>query len=192
MLSDKLKKQTKEAHLTLEKKLVAQIKAIQSVSDYARVLRYFYIFFGGLEVLVSKVSTVTFLPDYHLRRKSVALANDLNALQSLLPRVAGQSALPGVKNKLEAAGAIYVMEGSTLGGVHIAEMIRKRLAANNVNAFSFFDGYGDRTTAMWQSFQKAINDLANSEEEERRIINAANDTFMQFDNLLNGLRGKLS
>lgn len=185
MVSDKLKRQTKEAHLMLEKKLVAQIKAIQSESDYAKVLRYFYIFFGGLEVLVNKVPDASFLPDYHLRRKSVALANDLGALQFPLPPVARQSALPAVKNNLDAAGVIYVMEGSTLGGVHIAEMIRKRLSAKNANAFSFFDGYGDRTTAMWQSFQKAINSLANSEKEEQIIIDAANDTFIHFDNLLN-------
>ncbi len=185
MLSDRLKEETKEAHLILEKKLVARIKAIHSESDYAKLLRYFYIFFGGLEILVNNISNVTFLQDYHLRRKSVALADDLSALKSPLPRIAELSALPCIKNDLEAAGVIYVIEGSTLGGIHIAEMIRKRSALNDLNAFSFFDGYGDRTLAMWQSFQKAIDSMALTREEELEIINSANDTFMKFDNLLN-------
>lgn len=185
MLSDRLKEETKEAHLTVEKRLVVRIKAINSESDYSKLLRYFYIFFGGLEILVNNISNIPFLPDYHLRRKSVALANDLRALQSPLPEVAEQSALPYIKNDLEAAGVIYVMEGSTLGGIHIAEMLRKRSVLNDVNAFAFFDGYGSRTVAMWQSFQKAINCMARSREEELAVINSANNTFMKFDNLLN-------
>lgn len=185
MLSDRLKEETKEAHLMLEKKLVARIKAIHSESDYVKLLRYFYIFFGGLEILVNNMSNISFLPDYHLRRKSVALANDLRALQSPLPRVAEQSTLPSIKNDLVAAGVIYVMEGSTLGGIHIAEMIRKRSTLNDLNAFSFFEGYRDRTVAMWRSFQKAINSMTLSREEELEIINSANDTFIRFDNLLN-------
>lgn len=56
----------------------------------------------------------------------------------------------------EFLGALYTFEGSSLGGVMIADRIgehRTELA----EATNFLVGYGDRTRKMWQSFGEAMN-----------------------------------
>ena len=180
MLSNKLKEHTKVNHQILEKKLVLQLKAITDITGYALLLQQSYSFFGGLEAVMDKASLFSFLPDYKFRRKSAALANDLNALKEHLPVIAEKIALPNIKNTWQAVGALYVIEGSVLGGTYIRDMIKKRLLLPGLQAFSFFEGYGERTELMWQTFRQAIDKLIITKQQEAMIIDTANDTFIKF------------
>ena len=180
MLSAQLKEHTKTNHQLLEKKLVAQMKNISTKQDYAALLVLFYSFFGGLEVAMGKHPDLSFLPDYAQRRKSVALANDLGELGAMLPAFATNQEMPQIKNNLQTIGALYVMEGSTLGGQYIVKMIEKQLGTNSSLGYSFFNGYGENTEAMWQGFKNAIDGLALPFDEEAIVVEAANDTFLHF------------
>lgn len=182
MLSVRLKEFTKTNHQLLEKKLVIQMKAMQTKQDYAALLGIFYSYFGGLELAMSKHPDLSFLPDYAQRRKSSALANDLVVLDANLPPLALANKLPHIENYLQTIGAMYVMEGSTLGGKFIAKMIQKQLNMEEDTGLSFFKGYGEETENMWQIFKTAIDQLKLKEEDNITVIESANDTFLQFSN----------
>lgn len=185
LLSEQLKEHTKSQHQILEKKIIPLIKAIKTTNDYSRLLMLFYTYFGAVELLVDNTLDINYMPDYPQRRKTTLLHDDLNAMNITLQPFATGAHLPSIENHLQAIGAMYVMEGSTLGGLHISKMISQQLQQQNTNAFVFFNGYKDQTQQMWQLFKTAIDSMLLKPEEEEVIINASNNTFERFSNWVN-------
>lgn len=179
MLSDKLKEETKNNHHQLEKVLVGKLKAIRSADEYAALIKLFYGYFGGLETKIESVIDTTHLPDSADRRKTHALANDLTFLGAGVPARAEGDALPVINNHLQAIGALYVIEGSTLGGKIISKMMQQQLGMDG-QGLSFFLGYGDRSTQMWDTFKEMLDGQAQNPEQEAVVIAAANETFLKF------------
>jgi heme oxygenase len=182
MLSVKLKEETKVDHQLQEKKMIAQMKTIRTKKDYLELLYLFYSFFGGLEVSIDDHADLSFLPDHEERRKSLALLNDIMELDGTLPDLAIGKALPAIENRLQAIGALYVMEDSTLGGKAISKMISQQLNLPMNIALSFFEGYGSNNENMWNGFKRAIDKLDLNEADQAVVIQSANDTFLQFGN----------
>ncbi|WP_069658105.1 biliverdin-producing heme oxygenase [Arcticibacter eurypsychrophilus] len=179
MLSEKIKISTKNSHQSLENKLIVPMKSIHDRESLSQLLVLFYSFFGGLEININKHIDYTFLPDYADRRKTAALVNDLNQLETALPSLASNDDLPEINNHLQALGALYVIEGSTLGGKFISKMVRQQIDLPIVTGLSFFDGYGSNTDSMWQLF-KQFMDQPLKANEEAMVIQSANDTFAKF------------
>ncbi|MBD1393659.1 biliverdin-producing heme oxygenase [Mucilaginibacter glaciei] len=179
MLSDKLKEQTKSNHQQLEKVLVGKLRSIRSKEEYAALLKLFYSYFGGLETEINKVIDPTLLPDSTERRKTQSLADDLEFLGSTTPEKATGDSLPTLHSHLQALGALYVIEGSTLGGKIISKMMQQHLGLNG-GGLSFFTSYGDRTEQMWDTFKETLNYQATNPEQEAVVIAAANQTFLKF------------
>ncbi len=181
MLSEKLKNDTKHNHQVLEKKLVAQMRSMRSVQDCGKMLSLFYGFFGGLEIMINQHFDTFRLPDYLQRRKTAALANDLKDLGINLPKLADNADLPHIKNHLQSLGALYVIEGSTLGGKIISKMIQQQLNIGDNVGLSFFNGYGESTSLMWEIFKQCINYPMEAYQDDI-VIASANDTFSKFSN----------
>jgi heme oxygenase len=179
MLSDKLKESTKQNHQQLEKALVGKLKTIRSANDYTGLLKLFYGYFGGLEQKINKIIDTEFLPDHMERRKTKAIADDLLSLGSEIPEQATGNSLPVIANHLQALGALYVIEGSTLGGKIISKMMQQQLNLGG-KGLSFFAGYGDRTERMWDSFKSTLNKQAETPARQAEVIAAANETFLKF------------
>ncbi|TWR29981.1 biliverdin-producing heme oxygenase [Mucilaginibacter pallidiroseus] len=184
MLSEKLKEATKTNHQILEKALVGKLKAVRSAAQYADLLKLFYGYFGGLEMNINKVIDPNLLPDNAERRKTQAIADDLQALGAGIPAKADGDALPAINNHLEALGALYVIEGSTLGGKIISKMMQQQLNIGP-DALSFFASYGDDTERMWNIFKDALDHQAKNPEQEAVVIAAANQTFLKFGEWFN-------
>jgi heme oxygenase (biliverdin-IX-beta and delta-forming) len=180
MLTEKIKTATQQYHQQTEKILIGKMKSMRSLNDYSDILKIFYGYFGGVEQRIDQYINPTNLADYHERRKTAALESDLEALGNTLPRKAGDDDLPAITNYLQAFGALYVIEGSTLGGKIISKMVQQHLAINDGKGLSFFNGYGDDTGKKWSTFQQVLNSLANTPEHENEVIAAANNTFAKF------------
>lgn len=182
MISALLKESTKQPHLALEKKIIAKLKNVRSEKDYSEVLQYFYQYFSTLEQHIAPYLTTELLPDSEQRRKAELLANDIAETGGNTVFDSANITMPQIENEVEALGALYVMEGSTLGGPVIVNMLRDKMGITN--GISFFNGYGDDTQAMWQRFVATINNRVVEQEEQEQMIAAANDTFLQFSNLI--------
>ncbi|MFA6245491.1 MAG: biliverdin-producing heme oxygenase [Mucilaginibacter sp.] len=178
MLSDKLKEETKQNHQILEKALIGRLKSIRSAQEYAGLLKLFYGYFGGLETQINKTIDGTLLTDSTQRRKTQAIADDILALGDGVPAKATGNYLPRINDHLEALGALYVIEGSTLGGKIISKMMQQQLGFDK--GMSFFSGYGDKTEQMWGTFKQALNNQAQNPGQEAVVIAAANETFLKF------------
>ncbi|MBE7176180.1 MAG: biliverdin-producing heme oxygenase [Mucilaginibacter polytrichastri] len=182
MLTEILKEETRTPHQQLEKLLMLRLKNMSTTEEYASVLADFYGFMHPLEKKIDAFIGTDILPDYEERRKSDALAEDMRTFgisggeKGTVP----EAELPKIRNAGEAMGALYVLEGSTLGGKILTEMISKKLKMDTGKGFSFFSSYGDRVIEMWKRFQQTLNALYTAPEERRAVVAAANHTFSGF------------
>lgn len=178
MLAQRLKDSTHRPHQELEKKLISVIRAIKSLDEYADLLRLMYGFYAVIEQKIQQHVADHILVDYAERRKSAVLIEELELL-GRWKDVKLCDSTPDISSSAKALGALYVLEGSTLGGAIIARMINNQLNEASPRDFRFFNCYGDQTQAMWSSFKRNLDRPYNAEEQDE-IIDGANETFSTF------------
>ena len=179
MFAEELKRGTLHAHTGVEKKLVTQIRKVSTIDDYIQLLELMYGYYLPLQ---QKIMPFLDNSDDDSRgRQAESILNDINDLKpdhQLRTEVCNN--LPEVNTRAASLGALYVTEGSTLGGKYIAAMISKQLNISSQRGFSFFNAYGDQTMTMWEDFKSILN--ANyTDLEKREMMNSANDTFSKFN-----------
>ncbi len=184
MLSTHIKEATKTAHQQLEKKVVLQLKAIRSDADYAALLKNFYAYFSKVEKAITPFITPEVLPDYKDRRNASYLKQDIEELGFSIDELPAAAA-PAIGNTAQALGALYVMEGSIMGGSIIVQMLAKGGITKGV---SFFSGYGPTTGEMWGKFIGVLNQHGASAAAETAAIDAANETFSRFGDVFEPAR----
>ena len=173
-LAQVVKNETASLHQEVENILLPKLQAVRTTEDYAIILRMFYGFFHPLEEKIQQFISTDLLPDIRERRTSSLIRNDLSALgiQVELPVC---NSLPQINDSSSAFGALYVLEGSTLGGKMIARMLAKKDgSAIPAGALHFFGGYQEQTGKMWTSFLAVLNQQTTTED----IVHSANQTFM--------------
>lgn len=180
MVSGALKNQTKTAHQELEKIFIFRIRSLASVGDYTTMLKDLYGFLHPLEDRISfHISPTGIVPDYAYRRKSKDLLNDIFSLNNNSePNIPlSLHEVPLIPDHYHALGALYVLEGSTLGGSIICKMIENKLGFTNKDSLSYFYSYGENTTEMWEKFKNILDDLPLDDAQSAEVIKGANNTF---------------
>ncbi len=110
------------------------------------------------------------------RRRAGLFAADLRSLGAAAAPEPAVPDLPRVRGTDEALGRLYVLEGSTLGGVlidrHLATL--PGLREVRVRAFS---PYGADTGAMWHAFRTATRDRVATGGDAATMVDSARATF---------------
>jgi heme oxygenase len=140
----------------------------------------FYGFCHPLEDVMMPLLSESVIADLDGRRKSTALLQDMERLRGGEIEVPLCDRLPALSSVGEALGALYVMEGSTLGGSIIANMIRKRVPELPEDSLHFFTGYGPETAARWAAFKQQTDAFATTSAAKEAVILGANKTFETF------------
>jgi len=180
MLNLKIKEATKNGHQELEKNVIFKLKAIENNLDYADVLKYFYAYFNAAEGNIESALPASLASYYATRRNASHVAKDIIELGGSLENLP-EVVLPTISTKNQAIGALYVLEGSIMGGPHIVKMLQHR----GINSgFNFFNGYGDQSMEKWAEFTAIIN-AEVAENDEQEAIDAALATFEAFTNTFN-------
>lgn len=184
-----LKHQTEAAHLELEALMMPWLQAIATKEDYAQLLKGFYGYFSPLENAVAPFITTSILPDGAERRKATFILNDLAQLAVSTSELPLATHLPKIQSLPQALGALYVMEGSTLGGKGITKMLLKKEGLNlQLNSLQFFGGYGEKTGPMWTAFVNVLNSFCGTDEEVAQMVASAAQTFSLFKTWLQEIR----
>ena len=106
------------------------------------------------------------IDDWAERRRAALLRADAGD-----PDVAPSGALPDVSTTARALGALYVLEGSTLGGRVVTAHVRRVLGPDA--GTRWFTAYGDEAPARWASFRRAASEGHDVDE----LVGAATATF---------------
>lgn len=180
-MAEPLKTVTHQSHQALEGFLIPIIKNTHTVTDYVQLLKMFYGYYQPVEKAIDQFPIIHDLPDYDQRRKSQLMLDDLQSLgdNNSIPIC---SSVPALTTIEEAYGAMYVLEGSTLGGLIIAKMLQRNLNLPEGKGFAFFSGYGPETASKWAVFIKVLDDYYNKLENSGRMALTATQTFIQLKN----------
>jgi heme oxygenase (biliverdin-IX-beta and delta-forming) len=158
-LSTRLRRQTAPLHREAEV-LLGLPDAIRTSHDYRVWLGRFFGLYEPLElslVAFPEWEALSLAP--RLRSHSKFLADDLAALDtapSSVPR-APPELLPNLPTFAHAFGALYVLEGSTLGGRLILRVVEARIGASIAGATGFFAGRGEAVGPMWKNFCTSLD-----------------------------------
>jgi len=153
--------------------------AISDQASYADILNRFHGVYMPLEQALRRQSGWRDLDlDLQERGHAQRLANDLAALNTGicdrgLPDFRWLTSFP------HALGALYVQEGSTLGGQIILRHLQARATGVSANAMSFFGGYGSDTRARWQALVAALDAFGEAHPEAQDAVQVgAEQTFL--------------
>ncbi|SUJ10375.1 Heme oxygenase [Sphingobacterium spiritivorum] len=181
MLNEQIKEATKQGHQELEKTVVYKLKAIENNADYADLLKHFYVFFSGIEQQIDHLLPESLKPYYAVRRNASHIAQDIEALGGSLTELPSV-VLPPLHNATQAIGALYVLEGSIMGGPYIVKMLQQR---GIETGFNFFNGYGEQSHQNWAKFTGIINTEVTELSAIEEAITAAQQTFSSFGQTFN-------
>jgi heme oxygenase len=112
--------------------------------------------------------------DWPRRRRAHLFAADLQALGSAPSAPA--PALPALTGTDQALGRLYVLEGSTLGGVFIDRHLATLPGLTGVRVAAF-SPYGDGTGSMWAAFRRVTRERVAAGGDATTMVGSARATF---------------
>lgn len=89
--------------------------------------------------------------------------------------------LPRLETVANGLGALYVLEGATLGGQIILRTLQPRLAISSTHGGRFYASYGAQIGAMWKSYISVLENAAQLPQHAREIELGAFETFGAFE-----------
>jgi heme oxygenase len=176
-----LRAATQDVHKRLHRH--AGFAAVQDatigLADYQHLLVRLYGFYLPFE------AAMNIEPD-----RSNWLAGDLKALglKQLLhafPKCWHASRLTSAHFRL---GALYVVEGSALGGRDLARGLDRLLGTGVAKGRQFFLGRGAGTGEAWRSYLAQLSAAPPEPSARAEVIKGAIETFAAFEHWLNGWR----
>jgi heme oxygenase (biliverdin-IX-beta and delta-forming) len=176
MIIERLREATADSHQQLEEKLFPFIKTINSHKEYGKLLNAFYGYIFPVQERIAAHIDHNIVPDMDQRRNAALITGDLLTI-SIKPDHQFAVDLPAIDDHASAIGALYVLEGSTLGGKIISKTISERLG--KTEGFSFFRGYGAETGPRWKKFTQYLEHDQHIPDAEI-IANSAVKTFTLF------------
>lgn len=152
--------------------------------DYRQLLMRLYGFHRPFEDTARSAAEILGTDlDMSARARSPLLLADLQTL-GVNPSAKATIPLwrPSIRlwSKGSLLGALYVVEGSALGGVQIARALRDR-AGGGGKAHSFFAGHRERQSAMWRELLQELEALRRHEDEATQAEQSAVTTFEAFE-----------
>ena len=174
-LSDRLRSETRDAHDRIEAAVRIGTPGF-TLADYIDYLATTYAFVGPCEAALAALDLTSVLPDVEERAKALLLETDLRQLGVPVGAIAAPTELPNLTTLSDAAGYLYVLEGSSLGSQILVKHVRATLG-DGVPA-AYLAGYGTYTGSMWRSFKTSIDAAAAAKTvDSERVIVAARSTF---------------
>lgn len=167
---DELRMTTRVAHEALERADLI-LPATRDRERYALLV-------GGMLSFHLAVERELRRHDETLRRRGVTTAGCYRAepLRAESRRL-GSPSCPepafGLTSAAHAVGALYVLEGSTLGGTVIGASLQRHLGLSS----SYYGVHGSRTKARWTNTCRQINRFAPSDAERAAMRDGAIATF---------------
>jgi heme oxygenase len=177
-LAARLRAETAELHKATET-TVGVPGQVQTRAQYDRLLRRLIVFYSSAQ---SAMEAERWREDWVALDIDIASFSRVALLEADLaefePSGDGRRSTPlQIDTFGSALGCLYVVEGSSLGGIFIGPAIRRILGKIPT---SFYDGSGRGHPKPWRRVQAALAsyDLAHSDVED--VIRGAANTFVRF------------
>jgi heme oxygenase len=179
---DYLKQATRSDHEATESTVSLMDPALTR-ADYVAVLQRMYDAVRAWDDWSTAHAPPALVPLLAGRHRSLLIEADLNTLHAPTPSIHNNSNasldtyLNGDEAERTAAflGAMYVIEGSTLGGQYIARHVEQTLGFEPGHGDSYFRGYGDQTGSMWRDFKAILAEVPDAHTD--LVVQSAKQMF---------------
>lgn len=174
-LRQRLREETAPSHEALERDLAWQDR-VATRESYRALLARFHGFHAVIEPEIGRaLGDEAFLAP---RRRLSLLEADLRHLGLSEPEI---DALPrpsaiALAGSAEALGALYVLEGSTLGGKVIGRHVSALHGFDATAGCAYYSGHGEAAGAMWRAFCARLDEVSDA-AEQARVLASADATF---------------
>mgnify|MGYP003617547552 CR=1 FL=1 len=160
-------------HVALEQRLPFFSERLDA-QWYRRLLQAYHGFYQPMEAALYDSGLIPDGYESALRVKTPTLVHDL-------PRC---TQLPVLDTPAACLGALYVLEGATLGGQVLRREIALRLDVNADNGGAFLNVYGAETGRRWKDFLDYLGRQPLDTDAAVRAVMAARSTFSGFEQWL--------
>lgn len=173
MITEILKKNTAKYHDEIEQKLASNklFEGTFNQDNYFKMLNVNYQFIQALEPQIKGLLSeqdLDFLNKINLNKLEL-LEKDLVELNL---KISSPVEIELLKNREEALGALYVIEGSMLGGMVIAKQLKKYPELEQAG-FNYFGHYGQDIGSIWKSFVVYLNENLVTDDQQKNTLNGA-------------------
>ena len=187
----RLRVETADAHTALETRLPFLHPGFTR-PEYGELLSRFWGYYVTLEPrLIAGPSLGYPAFNYSDRLKTPLLERDLCVLgetRESIAQVPRCDDLPPITTVAELLGCLYVIEGSTLGGMVIQQHLQANLGVTREEGCAFFNAYGPETREKWQGFRAVMLSATARFGGEDAIVLTARRTFETLDRWLSPIR----
>jgi heme oxygenase (biliverdin-IX-beta and delta-forming) len=179
-----LRTKTTSAHKQLEqaKCLARLFEQDYSMPEYQDLLCRFYGFFSAIEPLIFDNLPKTHIATLGRKIKTDFLAKDISLFgvsEAELRSIPRCDKLPNLCSFARQMGALYVLEGSTLGGRIISKRLKDHFGDAILDKLNYYNCYGENVGTEWKGFQNFMASQFDDEDAEiPDVVKAANDTFL--------------
>lgn len=148
-ITDHIKLHTQSLHTRTEKKLASLLfNSDLEKHQYTELLARFHNAYAALEAGIESHRLPRELMQG--RSKLPLLRRDFEDLAAAFQ--SGGPCTVTLNSEAEAMGALYVMEGATLGGQIIARQLQQRTWIEGLSGLNFFLSYGAQRQVKWDQF----------------------------------------
>lgn len=149
------------------------LQRMREPEHYARVLTVLDAFLAAWEPAVAAALPARWQEWLRTRSRRAFLRQDLRDLRV---EPSGAATLPPLAGRAAAWGAIYVVEGSALGGQFITRWLA-RTGAHAGRGVLYFHGWGDATEAMWREVRGLLQSELATPAAVTQACEGARQTF---------------
>lgn len=183
MITERLKSETAEQHKATEAVSFGHkiMSGTLTLDEYKILIEKNYILHALIENALTVSDLVPADLELGVRLKTQSLFDDLVLLNHPIP------AIPQVTinyaTTADALGAMYVVEGATLGGAYILKALQRNPTFALIGKFNYYSVYGEKIGTNWKNFQEGLLRHINTTELENEAIESAKRTFDLFMNI---------
>lgn len=166
----RLRRETEADHRAVEGALPVMGEGLDR-AQYVECLRRLYGVVAAWEERAAESAPEWMQAMLARRRREGMLRRDL-AWFGAVERRDARPALPEMNDLPSLLGAMYVMEGSTLGGQLIARHVEAELDLTEGEGDAYFRGHGKDTGTMWKEFCEVLKMRVPDSDADSVVLSA--------------------
>jgi heme oxygenase (biliverdin-IX-beta and delta-forming) len=179
----RLRRETEVEHRAVEQSLPLMHEGLDT-AQYVLCLRRMYGIVAAWEEHAAEIAPEWMRPTLAARQRKHLLKLDLTWFGAT-KQDDSRPALPNMKDVPSLLGAMYVMEGSTLGGQLIARHLEATLPLIEGRGDSYFRGHGALTGPMWKEFCEMMK-IHVPDDQTDVVVASARAMFTAFREWMQG------
>jgi heme oxygenase len=172
-----VRRATAEQHRRLDSGLAYVLSEHLPTDRYVDLLGALFGFYAPLENLLACREAAGPPPGLALIRRADLLRQDLRAFGRAPEHIPTCGDIPAFMTQDHAAGAIYVVEGASLGGQVIARRLKQCHGIGPENGSAFFTGDGAHISARWKQVVAWLDERGRGAAAREEIAAGACRTF---------------